>query len=834
MEWPSAYGRDCPDSVGTGNLAAMSPFRRLMAAGLLGFLCFPLLLVGAYRPDPEFRPKLQLGGLVTAMVALPDGRLLVGGNFTTVDGRAAYGFARLLPDGALDPEFRPAVEGLVSAMAVLPADGRLLVAAYSTNSQTQLLRLHPDGRLDATFRNDLWIDSEVSELVVDSAGRVLVGGTFRSVRSSRGVKQARGFVRLLPDGTLDSDFNPRAGYGEGSGDFVGAIATSVDGRIYVGGRFSTFGGQSRTNLVRLLEDGSLDASFDVSTGADSHVRQIEILPDGRLLICGYFGSINLLERPGIVRLNTNGIVDPDFVPDLPPESSVTAMRPMPDGGCIVASAFYSRPFPLIPQLSFRMLRIDPNGRASAWGEQGLTSTGIQSGISRIISVPGGGHAVSGRDLFSGVDGRDVGALAVLDEAGRLRTGFSHAFMRPGAPRRLVQAQDRKLYVEGDFDRVDGQRFGTIARLHPDGVRDVSFKTDISGHILCMKPISGGRLLVAGYLWDDNHSMVPAVACLDPTGGRIFLRELTGLPRASAEDRLGRLIVVGEPSHLVSGSGPLFVRLRADGSIDEGFAPTFRNPPRLLLAVDVQSDGRIVVGGSRDGFPSGILQRFETSGREDPDFGPVPEIDGYVLSLAVDSEDRVLAGGAFTRWGIQSRIGMGRLLRDGTEDRGFWSSASDFVSRIELRQNGGATVAGPSSAPWSNAVRRILPNGSFDPDFVFELPESELVDLRDMASRFEEEVYVIRDGSVENQVSTLLRLIPAGPRLGIRRAGPGEALTATVSLPPGRERKVFVESSADLRSWTPLAEMDLEGGAERTLAPETGAATGCFLRARTQD
>ena len=89
--------------------------------------------------------------------------------------------------------------------------------------------------------------------------------------------------RLNPDGTLDTSFNPGA---DGS---VEALAIQADGKIVVGGSFSTLGGGARKYIGRLNADGTLDTGFD--PGADNFVLALAVQADGKILVGGYFFTL---------------------------------------------------------------------------------------------------------------------------------------------------------------------------------------------------------------------------------------------------------------------------------------------------------------------------------------------------------------------------------------------------------------------------------------------------------------------------------------------------------------------------------------------------------------
>jgi len=88
----------------------------------------------------------------------PDGKILIGGSFLLLnEGQAQFGLARLTATGALDPSFKPGSidpNGSVQSIVVQP-DGRILVggsfASINGVARNRVARLNADGSLDPTF-----------------------------------------------------------------------------------------------------------------------------------------------------------------------------------------------------------------------------------------------------------------------------------------------------------------------------------------------------------------------------------------------------------------------------------------------------------------------------------------------------------------------------------------------------------------------------------------------------------------------------------------------------------------------------------------------------------
>jgi len=202
------------------------------------------LAIVAVTVDPTFNPGAD--GAVYALALQPDGKVLVGGDFTNLAGRACSRLGRLLPSGELDVGFVGGAAGRVLALVVQP-DGKIVVGGSFSNlagrARAYLGRLKPDGALDDGFNPQ--VDGTVQAAALQPDGKLLVGGDFTSV----GGQSRSRLARLNPDGTLDETFRADASA------TVYCVAVQADGRIVVGGTFTSLAGYSRVRLARLQPDG---------------------------------------------------------------------------------------------------------------------------------------------------------------------------------------------------------------------------------------------------------------------------------------------------------------------------------------------------------------------------------------------------------------------------------------------------------------------------------------------------------------------------------------------------------------------------------------------------
>ncbi len=132
--------------------------------------------------------------------------------------------------------------------------------------------------VDATFQTDGFA-ADGRALLVLPDDRILVGS---NTTTSAAATNSPGLFRLGANGQPDSTFN--VGTGLGTGGTINALARQSDGRILVGGSFTSWNGTPANNLVRLLADGQLDGTFTPPTLAnDESILTLQVLADDRII-----------------------------------------------------------------------------------------------------------------------------------------------------------------------------------------------------------------------------------------------------------------------------------------------------------------------------------------------------------------------------------------------------------------------------------------------------------------------------------------------------------------------------------------------------------------------
>ena len=233
--------------------------------------------------DSTFDPNAN--GNINCVAILPDGRLLIAGEFSTIGGQPHQSVARLNPDGTPDSTFNPALDAIgVYSIAVQP-DGKILIGTAGLGiGDGHLKRLSADGVVEPNF--DLLLGTLVRSIVIETDGRIICGGAFDGTTNLR---------RVNLDGTLDDHYRPVFGA-------VYNIALQTDGKLVAAGT---------SGIQRFNPDGTADSGFTKPV-ADAYVYCTSLQADGKIVIGGEFTTLNGEPCNRIARLNADGSIDPDF------------------------------------------------------------------------------------------------------------------------------------------------------------------------------------------------------------------------------------------------------------------------------------------------------------------------------------------------------------------------------------------------------------------------------------------------------------------------------------------------------------------------------------------
>jgi uncharacterized delta-60 repeat protein len=426
--------------------------------------------------------------LVNRMVVQPDGKILMGGNFNTIDGF-------------------PIAQGMA--------------------------RLNADGMYDTTFNAGNSGASSVSDVELLSNGKILIGGSFQSYN---GVGRLY-FALLNSDGTLDNSFNPT-----GSTLRPGDMAIQSDGKIVVGTYVEFFNEGLQPPLLRLNADATIDPSIQPFMGSAGFVYKVLVQPDGKILLAGFYNHINSVFRRNLARFNPDGTTDPSFTNsiffddvldyvrnlDLQPDGKILVAggirygeRINPDGSHDVTLNSFDGPGNLYDLPNGKLIGFtDRIQRFAAAGflETEPTRFNFNGAAFKAAILPDGKVIVVGS--FTEVD-----FIAPRGRIARLNADltFDPTWNTPGGGANgtindVALQADGKLIIGGFFTSVNGNsNYKYLARLNPDGSLDTSFNPVLNGPVTTFRLHPDGKILFSGTMTMVNGVTLNSMARVNSNG-----------------------------------------------------------------------------------------------------------------------------------------------------------------------------------------------------------------------------------------------------------------------------------------------------------------------------
>ena len=261
---------------------------------------------------------------ITCIYELSDGRILVGGDFNNGTNPNFYGngaLQLLSADGLRDNTFMPifAGGGMFSAVKsiVQQSTGKVIVGGdFSTvdgQVHREIARFNTDMTLDATFITeigDYMSYNDVTAVALASDDSIYVGGYFTNTPINNSGSYSY-LVKLDMDGNI-APFNYAAGPLNGS---IYTMVVDNTGSIVIGGAFDNYNNTTiGYGIARILPTGALDTSFNTGSGANAAIQDILVLPNNKLIVLSSYASYyNNSQVSRIFALDTAGAIDTEIV-----------------------------------------------------------------------------------------------------------------------------------------------------------------------------------------------------------------------------------------------------------------------------------------------------------------------------------------------------------------------------------------------------------------------------------------------------------------------------------------------------------------------------------------
>ena len=648
--------------------------------------------------DLSFNASLGITGAVQAVAVQTDGKVLAGGPITFVSGTNRHGTYQLNTNGSPDETFTATnfvpfvgdwgiphdpVDFFTSSLTAfaLQPDGKVLVAGVAVHWDCTsdegciysadfffVTRHYADGTRDTNFApvlgNRIYGGGEiVRALAVEANGKILIGGYFHAINGTN----RNGIARLNANGTLDttSPLNLSSNYlfavtglatqpdgkffldgqrvnSDGSTDtsFSGVPGVSVvvpqaDGKVLVGGNFTTVHGTNRNRIARLNSDGTLDTSFNPGTGADAIVRSIALQTNGAVVIGGDFRTVNGTNRNRVARLNANGSLDAGFDPEPSVNPAPTMLALQPDGkvligGPITAGDVWFGPAndwsAFVNGTNFNgRMRLNADGRV----DRAFTSAPFAPPLNAMYHI----EDCLGDPRFGCSQGAVATAILPESDGKVLIGGYSVS---------TITGDETFIEIYHPF----------VARLATGGGLQTSFDQLTNAYeVNALALQTDGRILVGGWFYRSNSTY--GVTRLNGNGSvdsafDLSSAPLNGIVYAIARQTDGKIIIGGSFTTVAGTNRLRIARLNSNGTLDHTFDPG-GGANNAVRAIVLQPDGKMIIGGSFttiSGITRSGLARLNVNGSLDSSFNPGTGTDGVVRAIVLQPDGKVLIGGDF--------------------------------------------------------------------------------------------------------------------------------------------------------------------------------------------
>ena len=347
---------------------------------------------------------------------------------------------------------------------------------------------------------------------------------------------------------------------------------------------------------------------------------------------------------------------------------------------------------------------------------------------------GGPARASGARRHPGFWSRVAAVLLAATCLALVGTRAAHAF-DPNANGYVVETRafpDGGILIAGSFTTVGGQPRNHYARLKPDGSVDAAFHNAAAERdVLAIAVQPDGKALIGGMGTQGNGGLLRLNTDGSIDAGFVDAASAgTPVIRAIALQPDGKILISGAFS--VIGGQPRInlARLNADGTLDASFdAGTQLQTMQFLQGLAVQADGRILLSGY------GVLLRLLPNGQLDsaqPLAGVNP--DTMVYALEVQGDGKILVGGGYgLKLGGVDRGTLVRLNADGSVDTGFLPNARGNVNAIVRDGSGNLVIAGDAGSVGTTFHRgliRLSASGAVDASFL--IPDTNASPVYDVA------------------------------------------------------------------------------------------------------
>jgi uncharacterized delta-60 repeat protein len=610
------------------------------------------------------------------------------------------------------------------------SNGKILVVGgfnkYNNKFVNKIVKLNSDGSIDTTFNNGDQISSSLSTNIYCalelSNGKFLIGGDYNGIN---GVSQHR-INCLNSDGSIDSSFIFDENITTGT---ITNLRQQNDGKILLIQKVTN---QAGCSIKRINIGGTIDSTFNQGTGPDngtSYITEIsflEIQSDGKILLGGGFNSFGGYQSKYVVRLNSNGSPDTTFSSGITSflNSSLNALTIQSDGKIILGGGFIGYG----GSNKDKLVRLNSDGSIDNSFDFSSPFYGL-SLVQQVIENSDGTLYIVGQTNASFAEDK----LIKVFSDGTVDTSMPIK-VTPGDISSIKINKSDQIIIGGDFITHQGEPCSrNLIVLNPDFSIDSNFNTGmgISGRVNRVAEQADGKFVLVGEFDRFNNYPCGSITRVNPDGSR----DISFTPGDGVDHKINAVVIQSDGKIVIGGSfsyyngvqiGDGIARLMPDGSLDTTFSATTNG--RYVNDLGITSDGKILVGGNFEKINSSMIQngiaRLKSNGGVDSTFQTLLNNSAEIKRFSIQPSGKILISGFFDRVNGTLMRYVARLNQDGTNDITFnnnlGTGISSYSKAFSLSNNKIIITGNYQVSSNSNCIR-LNEDGTLDPSFILNDP-----------------------------------------------------------------------------------------------------------------
>lgn len=513
---------------------------------------------------------------------MPDGSYFVGGSFSSFNGVTSHSIVHINSVGSVIPSFNSGISqySYINRIKHDMNNNLFLSGTYFEYNNVlvgDLFSIDTLGNLNTAFSIPAEY-GEIRDFVFTNASNIIAVGSFSESYGSLG----NYIVSYELDGSQSSSVNFRKGLNSDAH----TVVISSSNKIIVGGGFELVNGAYRPKLARFEMNGEYDPSLLPIPGPNAQVNKILSLDNGKSIVVGEFSHYNGIPCSGLVKLDSDGLIDNSFSFQMSSYTTVQDIVKIPSGGYYLICSMPG---------SDTIVRINENGILDGSFVENVSG---YTDFKRMVLQPNGKLLVSG-NIGTGWNNQINGGIIRLNSDGSQEANFFLSYSVSASVEDFDVFPNGKIILTG-YNSASGSAWGTyVYRFNEDGSSDLGFNYEYmtSGIVTDLMVLPSGKTMILGgftsYDGFLSYSLVRINydGTVDPT---FYVANNSFTPNNGMSLKM---LVNGEI--LVAGGTKYLHRLLPDGSVNPNFQiHAITNGHVNSMAV--QADGSVLLGGSFKG------------------------------------------------------------------------------------------------------------------------------------------------------------------------------------------------------------------------------------------